>query len=310
MCHEQLTITLGPLINFIIGHNGSGKSAVLTSLTLCLGGKASATNRGQNLKSFIKEGRDHCNISVKIKNQGSAAYRPDTYGRSIIVERHFNRAGASGFKLRDMNGKVVSTKRQDLEDIIDAFALQIDNPMNVLTQDMARQFLNDSTPKDKYKFFLKGTQLETLQADYRLIMTELEEMESKSHTVKADVESLKKRYEAAKEKARAAANLESMKTRERELAHQAAWSKVEEEEEALNKIDGEIDRVDRMIENRNTTADEHSAAYENANQAFSDQNQAKEDKEAELGPLQEEVDGCNVRFSETKTKLLRIKVRY
>ena len=58
MCHEQLTVALGPLINFIIGHNGSGKSAVLTALQLCLGGKATSTNRGQNLKSFIKEGRE------------------------------------------------------------------------------------------------------------------------------------------------------------------------------------------------------------------------------------------------------------
>jgi ABC-type glutathione transport system ATPase component len=58
MCHEQLTVTLGPLINFIIGHNGSGKSAVLTALTICLGGKATATNRGQNLKSFVKEGKE------------------------------------------------------------------------------------------------------------------------------------------------------------------------------------------------------------------------------------------------------------
>ena len=59
MCHEHLVIKLGPLINFIIGHNGSGKSAVLTALTLCLGGKATATNRGQNLKSFIKEGKEY-----------------------------------------------------------------------------------------------------------------------------------------------------------------------------------------------------------------------------------------------------------
>lgn len=58
MCHAQLEVALGPLINFIIGHNGSGKSAVLTALTLCLGGKASATNRGQSLKSFIKEGQE------------------------------------------------------------------------------------------------------------------------------------------------------------------------------------------------------------------------------------------------------------
>ena len=58
MCHTHLEVALGPLINFIIGHNGSGKSAVLTAITLCLGGKVTATNRGQSLKSFIKEGQE------------------------------------------------------------------------------------------------------------------------------------------------------------------------------------------------------------------------------------------------------------
>lgn len=59
MCHSYLEIALGPLINFIIGHNGSGKSAILTAITICLGGKATATNRGQSLKSFIKEGQEY-----------------------------------------------------------------------------------------------------------------------------------------------------------------------------------------------------------------------------------------------------------
>lgn len=58
MCHSFLEIQLGPLINFIIGHNGSGKSAVLTALTVCLGGKAAATNRGGSLKNFIKQGEE------------------------------------------------------------------------------------------------------------------------------------------------------------------------------------------------------------------------------------------------------------
>ena len=58
MCHAKLSVALGPLINFIIGHNGSGKSAVLTAITLCLGGKATSTNRGQSLKSFVKEGQE------------------------------------------------------------------------------------------------------------------------------------------------------------------------------------------------------------------------------------------------------------
>ena len=58
MCHSHLEVPLGPLINFVIGHNGSGKSAILTAITICLGGKATTTNRGQSLKSFIKEGQE------------------------------------------------------------------------------------------------------------------------------------------------------------------------------------------------------------------------------------------------------------
>ena len=58
MCHTFLEVSLGPLINFIVGHNGSGKSAVLTALMLCLGGKATSTNRAGNLKGFIKEGHE------------------------------------------------------------------------------------------------------------------------------------------------------------------------------------------------------------------------------------------------------------
>ena len=59
MCHAFLEVTLGPLINFIVGHNGSGKSAVLTAIMLCLGGKATSTNRAGNLKGFIKEGQEY-----------------------------------------------------------------------------------------------------------------------------------------------------------------------------------------------------------------------------------------------------------
>ena len=58
MCHVKLHVDFGPLINFIVGHNGSGKSAVLTAITLCLGGKATSTNRGQSLRSFVREGSE------------------------------------------------------------------------------------------------------------------------------------------------------------------------------------------------------------------------------------------------------------
>ena len=56
MCHPRLKIALGSNINFIIGHNGSGKSAVLTALTITLGVKATATNLGCQLEE-VHQGR-------------------------------------------------------------------------------------------------------------------------------------------------------------------------------------------------------------------------------------------------------------
>jgi structural maintenance of chromosomes protein 6 len=58
MCHKHLEVKLGPHLNFIIGRNGSGKSAVLTGLTICLGGKVQGTNRGKSLKDLIKDGTE------------------------------------------------------------------------------------------------------------------------------------------------------------------------------------------------------------------------------------------------------------
>jgi chromosome segregation ATPase len=267
MCHEHLTVTLGPLINFIIGHNGSGKSAVLTALTICLGGKATATNRAQNLKSLIKEGKDHSSVQVRIKNQGALAYKPSQYGDSITVERHFSRSGTSGFKLKDQNGRIVSTRKAELEDILDAFSMQIDNPMNVLTQDMARQFLNHSTPKDKYKFFLQGTQLENLSRDYQQIEQSLELMNTRAEVKKADIGVLRKQMEDLANKARRAEKLERIRAREKEITHQLVWAGVEEEEKQLARAVVEVERLGTVIERRTKLAEEASEAFDRSHAA-------------------------------------------
>lgn len=230
MCHDHFSVELGPLINFIVGKNGSGKSAILTALTLCLGGKASATNRGQSLKNFIKEGKENSTIIVRIKNQGDGAYMPDDFGKSIIVERHFSRSGSSGFKIKAENGRIISTKKSELDSITDYFSLQIDNPMNVLSQDMARQFLSSSSPADKYKFFVKGVQLEQLDQDYRLIEESVDQIEEKLRGKAEDIRTLESQKDAAKKKLELSDKQDSLRERVRNLRSQMAWAQVEEQE--------------------------------------------------------------------------------
>ena len=169
-------------------------------------------------------------LAVRIKNQGISAYKADVYGKSIIIERQFTRAGTSGFKIKDANGKVVSTKKYDLEDITDAFALQLDNPMNVLTQDMARQFLSDSSPKDKFKFYMKGTQLEALNTDYMVLTENVNAIEAAVRLKTVDLERHTKTFQAALKKVKKAEEVERISQNETRYRNEMAWARIEEEE--------------------------------------------------------------------------------
>lgn len=293
MCHGNLRIKLGPLINFIIGHNGSGKSAVLTALTMCLGGKATATNRATSMKSLIKEGQESATLAVRIKNRGDGAYKPDLYGTSILVERHFSKSGASGFKIKNAEEKIISTKKGDLDDILDYFAFQLDNPINVLTQDMARQFLSNSTPEDKYKFFIKGTQLETLDADYKLMEEHLDGMEAKLRSRRSDIGDLKEKAEQAEKRKKRLDASQSIQNNIQKTRWMHAWAQVEEQERILETYERDVVIQQQQIEEATDRASDATGTYDGHNQAF-------EAATNHLDSLKANIDEVHSRFVEEK----------
>ncbi|GAB1317271.1 Structural maintenance of chromosomes protein 6 [Madurella fahalii] len=244
MCHQRLHCELGPLLNFIVGENGSGKSAILTAITLCLGGKASSTNRGGSLKSFIKEGCDRSFLAVKLKNKGQDAYKPDIYGESIIVERHFTKSGSSGFKVKTALGQTHSTKKQEVDEIVEYYALQVDNPLNVLSQDNARQFLNASTKTQKYKFFIEGVQLQQLDNDYRLISESLEQMVAKIPDQEERVQHAREAFEKAKRMREELDGNRQSRIKLRTLRNQLAWAQVVEAEQELRNRQQDLAEIE------------------------------------------------------------------
>lgn len=169
-------------------------------------------------------------IVVRIKNQGDGAYMFDDYGSSINIERHFSKNGRSGFRIKSGNGRIISTKKAELDSIIDHFTLQFDNPMNVLSQDMARQFLSTSSPGEKYKLFVKGVQLEQLDQDYRLIEEFVHQINEKIATQEQNVNILENSKNAAEQRLNISDQHEILRNRIREVRSQLAWSQVEEQE--------------------------------------------------------------------------------
>ncbi|PFH63034.1 hypothetical protein XA68_10075 [Ophiocordyceps unilateralis] len=260
MCHERLHVALGPLINFIVGENGSGKSAVLTALTLCLGGKASDTNRGGSLKSFVKEGQDHGRLIVKIKNAGSDAYQHDVYGDSIIVERHFSRSGSSGFKIKNVSQQTISVKKQEVDEITEWYAMQMGNPLTVLSQDNARQFLNSATPGQKYKYFISGVQLEQLDNDYKMSQDTLDKTLLLRDDLNEKVDIVKKNMEDAQRLAETVQKNIGLREKARHYRNQLVWAQVVEQERGLAELDNDIAARDEFILRTETDCEVKSKA--------------------------------------------------
>ena len=73
-------------------------------------------------------------VIIHLKNHGEEAYKPHEYGKTIVIVRRFTKDGSSSWKIQNKEGKVISTKRDELSAICDHMNIQVDNPMNVLTQ--------------------------------------------------------------------------------------------------------------------------------------------------------------------------------
>ncbi|EJD39642.1 hypothetical protein AURDEDRAFT_171274 [Auricularia subglabra TFB-10046 SS5] len=235
MCHARLGFGFGPQMNFIIGHNGSGKSAALSALTIALGGKTNSTGRGNGLKSFIKEGQTQSTVKVGIKNGGDDAYRPDVYGPRIYIERKFTKEGSSSYRITSAEGKLVSTKRSELNAICDHMNIQVDNPLNILTQDAARQFLSASNARDKYSFFIKGTQLESLMQSYDVMADKIESMKRQHDVRREGLADLKEKRDRASKRFEQANRAREMKDEKEKLGGELAWAFVNEKRQEVEE---------------------------------------------------------------------------
>ncbi|KAF9389172.1 Structural maintenance of chromosomes protein 6 [Podila verticillata] len=247
MCHRHLKVPFGPKINFVIGHNGSGKSAILTAIMVCLGGKANATNRAQSLKALIREGATQTDVKLQLRNRGLDAYRPEVYGDSIIIERRISRDGGSSYKIKSAKGKTISTKREELAAMCDHMNIQVDNPMNVLSQDTARQFIQSSTAEEKYRFFMRGTQLTQLSQDYELVRECIDTMQT---TLKTKREILPELFQLAKSAQARFKDMQAAATLELKmegLKHQVAWAQIDEMEKGVREAEEDLQTKLRKI---------------------------------------------------------------
>lgn len=223
-------------VNILLG----GKSAILTALTVCLGARASSTQRGNSLECLIKEGSLDARVIVTISNVGVLRFKGDLYGDSILIERRFKR-GQNSFRTKSADGrKVISDKKEEVISICDNYNIQVDNPLSVLTQETAKKFLVNSTPRDLYDFFMKGTQLEQLSVDYSYALDRMTSMENSLRattdawpSMEEDIDNLRINLKALDER-------QQMIVKKKKLRAEVMWSDVTKHEEDAKTKEAQI----------------------------------------------------------------------
>lgn len=78
------------------GQNGSGKTAVLHGLQICLGVSVKQSGRANTGGEFIKDNANHAKTMATLWNTGGDAYMPKRYGHEVTVVRELRRTPKNG----------------------------------------------------------------------------------------------------------------------------------------------------------------------------------------------------------------------
>jgi chromosome segregation ATPase len=246
-------------------------------------------------------------ITVKLKN-GGEGYRRDQYGDEIVIERNFSREGSSNYKLRSKNGRIVSSKREELDNITDFYGLQVDNPMTILTQDAARQFLSNSSNADKYKFFNKGVQLEQLDQDYSLVRTAIGNAEAMSVSKQEAIAELLQQLTIAEQKVKQMESQDNLRNQIDLLGKQMTWAQVNECQVEVEKsqrlVESMRDKISRVEGERDRTSTEFDEAHRELEAA----NQKIKIEKEKLTPFEDERTALKEKFDKNRVDLMGIQV--
>lgn len=326
MCHDSFELSLGPQINFIIGRNGSGKSAILTGISVGLGAKATDTNRGSSIKDLIKDGKATARTSITLLNEGPEAFQPKEYGNRIIVERKLQRVGAHSYAIKSSLGKVVSTKKQVLDEILYKFSITIDNPLAFLSQDKAREFLTSTTDHTKYEYFMAGTFIQDIMGNFELTTANIIEVLNKLKQARAQRETCGRRYKEVAALYNQYKKSDYLRTRLQVIHGKIYWFNVKQVELKIGEYELRITKLeDEQVQVRERIAettkileerDPARAALESrmdqmavnllqCTDKYKDTREAREKMNATLAQMRDEITNHNNEITRCKKLIAR-----
>ncbi|KAK8798787.1 hypothetical protein WA158_007871 [Blastocystis sp. Blastoise] len=290
MCHKSLYVKFSPDINFITGANGSGKSAVLAGIQTVLGVQSNS-KREKKASNYIRHGWDgSAVVELEIWNTGYGAYQHDIYGDILIIERIISRT-SSRYKIKSASGEVISTRKQDITKYLQYSHLQPDNPLVILDQESAKQFLYGEE-KDRYEFMMKAVELTTVEDIYMSGHKGIEEMSRLNENFKnSELLELQRIYESKEETFKKHEELLRAPIYEEQKKKLIEWAKIQQVEIDIRLKEEKLSNDQKAIDSLKVNLDKLTEEYNNAMSK-------NEQISIQLKSLHEDVDNLNHEYND------------
>lgn len=257
MCHEHLVINLRKPLTVVAGGNGSGKSAVMVAIGLALGQRTQHLERGSSFRGLIKNKETSAVVRVVLDNH--KGFRPDFFKETIVIEK---RIGMRSSTTSVMNGdrRVWSTRREDLEEVLEVLGLRLENPLNFLTQEHAKRFLSTMDAGTLYELFMKGTEMEEICRLNKESLDNVEAMARGIEAVSSELQGICSRIESEESCLSAISNARAVEATIGRLEDEMLWAGVSEKRAEMERSFDVFRRKQEEMERYAERRDELSVA--------------------------------------------------
>lgn len=247
MTYSDITLKPGPKLNIILGPNGTGKSAIVCSIIVGLGGDVSLTGRASTITALVQWNCDWCSTEIELYND---------CGRNYVVERKIIITGRNENKIDHRSEWRINNRncnKQDIKKLTTELSIEVDNLCQFLPQDKVEAFVgmnscqlltstlkavgDNQLVKDHAKLVKMTDEICENERKLARLKEDCQHNEVNARRLEADVEKLKERQELVKLKSICSDKIHYVR-------HQEAKKNVQDAKETLATLQADLHRAE------------------------------------------------------------------
>ncbi|CAF1187029.1 unnamed protein product [Adineta steineri] len=299
MCHKNFSIKFYPTqMQIITGANGSGKSTIANAICLCLGAQARTTGRTSNIQSFIRKGETSAQLTITLANEGPEAYKPEIYGNEIQIIRKIG-SRQSSYVILDANHRIISKRKETIDEILQALSISPENPLCILHQDIAKTFLINSDSNKKYQFYMKVSQLDQMKQAYEQSICTVQLLTQRVNTMKEKHIDMLRELEPLEQEVKKIELRRDYEDERRVLEKELTLARADQIQEEINELQNELDEIETDKYEIDKQITEYNIEFVNMEQQLNDYLIEKNDLEKDTNSLRELI----MHFSKQKNDI-------